>query len=69
MLGLGAAKCLYAATNFNAGGFLPGFDVTLGHARRSGAGIALVLMARRAASSRRCSAAGSRSMTALRNVE
>ena len=28
VLGLGAAKLLYRATNFNAGGFLPGFDVT-----------------------------------------
>jgi putative ABC transport system permease protein len=27
-LGLGGAKLLYKATNFNAGGFLPGFDVT-----------------------------------------
>jgi putative ABC transport system permease protein len=43
VLGLGAAKLLYRATNFNAGGFLPGFDVTpatLG----LGAGIALLLM-------------------------
>lgn len=30
VLGLGAAKLLYRATNFNAGGFLPGFDVTAG---------------------------------------
>ena len=28
VLGLGAAKLLYKATNFNAAGFLPGFDVT-----------------------------------------
>jgi putative ABC transport system permease protein len=28
LLGLGAAKWLYRATNFNGGGFLPGFDVT-----------------------------------------
>ncbi len=28
VLGLGAAKLLYKSTNFNAGGFLPGFDVT-----------------------------------------
>ena len=28
VIGLGAAKLLYRATNFNAGGFLPGFDVT-----------------------------------------
>ena len=27
-LGLGAAKLLYKSTNFNAAGFLPGFDVT-----------------------------------------
>jgi putative ABC transport system permease protein len=42
-LGLGAAKLVYRATNFNAAGFLPGFDVTpatLG----LGAGVALVLM-------------------------
>jgi putative ABC transport system permease protein len=28
LLGLGGAKLLYRATNFNAAGFLPGFDVT-----------------------------------------
>ncbi len=28
LLGLGGAKWLYKATNFNAAGFLPGFDVT-----------------------------------------
>ena len=28
VIGLGAAKLLYKATNFNAAGFLPGFDVT-----------------------------------------
>ena len=28
LLGLGAAKILYRATNFNAAGFMPGFDVT-----------------------------------------
>jgi putative ABC transport system permease protein len=28
VLGLGAAKVLYKSTNFNAAGFLPGFDVT-----------------------------------------
>ena len=28
VLGLGAAKLLYRATNFNAAGFLPGFDVS-----------------------------------------
>lgn len=28
VLGLGGAKLLYQASNFNAGGFLPGFDVT-----------------------------------------
>jgi len=42
-IGLGGAKLLYRATNFNAAGFLPGFDVT-----RStlllGTGVALVLM-------------------------
>jgi putative ABC transport system permease protein len=30
LVGLGGAKLLYRATNFNAGGFLPGFDVTTG---------------------------------------
>ena len=28
VIGLGAAKLLYRGTNFNAAGFLPGFDVT-----------------------------------------
>ncbi len=42
-LGLGGAKLLYKATNFNAGGFLPGFDVT-GRTLLLGGGIALVLM-------------------------
>ena len=43
VLGLGAAKLLYRATNFNAGGFLPGFDVTP-ETLALGAGIALLLM-------------------------
>ena len=43
LLGLGAAKLLYRATNFNAGGFLPGFDVTP-QTLALGAGIALLLM-------------------------
>ena len=43
ILGLGAAKLLYRATNFNAGGFLPGFDVTP-QTLALGAGIALLLM-------------------------
>ena len=43
VLGLGAAKLLYRATNFNAGGFLPGFDVTP-QTLALGAGIALLLM-------------------------
>lgn len=43
VLGLGAAKLLYRATNFNAGGFLPGFDVT-GSTLVLGGGIALLLM-------------------------
>ncbi len=43
MLGLGAAKILYKGTNFNAAGFLPGFDVT-GADAAVGALIALVLM-------------------------
>ena len=43
VLGLGAAKVLYKSTNFNAAGFLPGFDVT-GATLAVGAAIALVLM-------------------------
>ena len=42
-LGLGAAKLLYRATNFSAGGFLPGFDVTV-PTLVLGAVIALLLM-------------------------
>jgi putative ABC transport system permease protein len=42
-LGLGAAKALYKGTNFNAAGFLPGFDVTAG-TLVTGLGIALLLM-------------------------
>ncbi len=42
-IGLGAAKLLYRATNFNAAGFLPGFDVTPSTIV-IGAGIALLLM-------------------------
>jgi putative ABC transport system permease protein len=42
-LGLGAAKVLYKASNFNAAGFLPGFDVTPSTLVLGGA-IALVLM-------------------------
>ena len=42
-LGLGAAKLVYRATNFNAAGFLPGFDVTPA-TLALGAGVALVLM-------------------------
>ena len=42
-IGLGGAKLLYKATNFNAAGFLPGFDVT-GDTLLMGAGIALLLM-------------------------
>ena len=43
VIGLGAAKLLYRATNFNAGGFLPGFDVTPATLLLGG-GIALALM-------------------------
>ncbi len=43
VLGLGAAKIVYRATNFNAAGFLPGFDVT-GPTLAIGAAIALLLM-------------------------
>lgn len=41
-LGLGGAKLLYRATNFNGMGFLPGFDVTT-QTLLFGAGIALLL--------------------------
>jgi putative ABC transport system permease protein len=43
LLGLGGAKWLYRATNFNAGGFLPGFDVT-GRTLLAGAGVTLVML-------------------------
>jgi putative ABC transport system permease protein len=43
VLGLGAAKALYRTTNFNAAGFLPGFDVTWTTMAVGGL-IALVLM-------------------------
>ncbi len=43
LIGLGGAKVLYKATNFNAGGFLPGFDVTP-PTLVLGTGIALLLM-------------------------
>jgi putative ABC transport system permease protein len=42
-IGLGGAKLLYRATNFNAAGFLPGFDVTT-RTLLQGGGVALVLM-------------------------
>lgn len=43
VLGLGGAKLLYKSTNFNAGGFLPGFDVTTS-TLTIGAGVTLLLM-------------------------
>lgn len=43
LLGLGGAKILYKATNFNAAGFLPGFDVTRATLVQ-GAAVALLLM-------------------------
>ncbi len=43
VIGLGGAKLLYKATNFNAAGFLPGFDVTP-RTLTIGAAIALLLM-------------------------
>ncbi len=43
IIGLGGAKLLYRTTNFNAGGFLPGFDVTV-PTLLLGGGIALLLM-------------------------
>jgi putative ABC transport system permease protein len=43
IIGLGGAKLLYKTTNFNAGGFLPGFDVTT-DTLLMGAAIALLLM-------------------------
>lgn len=42
-IGLGGAKLLYRATNFNAAGFLPGFDVTKS-TLLLGAAVALLLM-------------------------
>jgi putative ABC transport system permease protein len=43
VIGLGGAKLLYKASNFNAAGFLPGFDVTT-KTLLQGAGVALLLM-------------------------
>jgi putative ABC transport system permease protein len=43
LIGLGGAKLLYRATNFNAAGFLPGFDVTPRTLVLGGA-VALLLM-------------------------
>jgi putative ABC transport system permease protein len=43
VLGLGGAKLLYRTTNFNAAGFLPGFDVTVGTLLVGGI-VALLLM-------------------------
>ncbi len=43
VIGLGSAKLLYRATNFNAAGFLPGFDVTT-ETLALGCGVALLLM-------------------------
>ncbi|HEX9895140.1 MAG TPA: FtsX-like permease family protein, partial [Gemmatimonadales bacterium] len=43
VLGLGGAKLLYRATNFNAAGFLPGFDVSTGTLVK-GAAVAITLM-------------------------
>jgi putative ABC transport system permease protein len=43
LIGLGGAKLLYKTANFNAGGFLPGFDVTT-DTLVFGAVIALLLM-------------------------
>ena len=43
IVGLGGAKLLYKTTNFNAAGFLPGFDVTT-DTLLMGAAIALLLM-------------------------
>ena len=43
VIGLGGAKLLYKASNFNAAGFLPGFDVTT-DTLLLGAGVALLLM-------------------------
>jgi putative ABC transport system permease protein len=42
-LGLGGAKLLYRASNFNAAGFLPGFEVT-GRTLLLGSGVAVLLM-------------------------
>ena len=59
-LGLGGAKLLYKATNFNAAGFLPGFDVTA-ETLLLGGGVALRADARKrpgAGGARRAAAGG-----------
>lgn len=43
LIGLGGAKALYKLSNFNAGGFLPGFDVS-GQTILLGTAVALLLM-------------------------
>ena len=43
LIGLGGAKLLYKFANFNAGGFLPGFDVTT-RTMAVGGGVTLLLM-------------------------
>jgi putative ABC transport system permease protein len=43
LIGLGGAKLLYKSTHFNAGGFLPGFDVTT-NTLLLGSAVALLLM-------------------------
>jgi len=43
VLGLGGAKLLYRVSNFNAGGFLPGFDIATKTLAMGGA-IAVLLM-------------------------
>lgn len=67
LIGLGGAKALYKFSNFNAGGFLPGFDVS-GQTIVLGTAIALLLMlASGIAPAVR--AARTSVVSALRNVE
>ncbi len=67
VLGLGAAKLLYRATNFNAGGFLPGFDVTWATLATGGVVALLLMLASGIVPAAR--AARLPVVTALRNVE
>ncbi|HQR19192.1 MAG TPA: hypothetical protein PK948_12540, partial [Gemmatimonadales bacterium] len=67
VLGLGAAKVLYRATNFNAAGFLPGFDVTWGTMALGAVITTLLMLASGIVPA--AQAARLPVVTALRNVE